>query len=310
MRKLRKLARRGRYDVVHSHVHHFSGLVLSAARAAMVPVRLAHSHNDTFALERNASLPRRSYLAFSEWLIQRNATAGVAASAEAARSLFGARWSSDARWSILYCGIALDPFRLPLAGKDLRSELGIPAGHLVVGHVGRFDPQKNHHFFAEVASEIARRHPAVHFLLVGDGPLRPTIQDAFAGKGLASQTTFAGLRGDVPQVMRCAMDLLLFPSHFEGLPLTLLEAQAASLPAVISDAISPETDVLPFCITRLSLSAQPSVWADAVLATASKGRPDRNTSLAALESSPFNAAASSTNLLSLYRKCLTAATAR
>ena len=103
------------------------------------------------------------------------------------------------------------------------------------------------------------------------------------------------------------MDVLLFPSLFEGLPLTLLESQAASLPAVISDAISPETDVLPDCITRLSLASHPSVWADAVLAAASRPRPDQAACLRALESSPFNAANSSANLLSLYQNGLSRA---
>ncbi|MGD0041301.1 MAG: glycosyltransferase, partial [Isosphaeraceae bacterium] len=134
----------GPYDIVHSHVHHFSGLVLRLAHRAGVLMRIAHSHNDASPVDGRARLPRRLYLRLMERWIAHHATLGLAASPEAAASLYGPHWADDPNRRVLYCGIDLAPFRSLLDGAAVRREFGIPDGAYVVGHVGRFFPQKNH----------------------------------------------------------------------------------------------------------------------------------------------------------------------
>src|ERR1700732_4935953 len=198
--RFRQILREGNYDVVHSHVHLFSGALLRWAKAEGVPVRIAHSHN-THDGRPNTSARRLYRKVMRSW-INRYATHGLAASKPAARELFGADWQLDSRFRVLHCGIDLKPFWEPMSLEKIRAELGIPPDAPVVGHVGRFDPQKNHRFLLEIAGEILKRRKDVHFLLVGDGPLRPEIEDRARAEGIADKMHFVGSRTDVPRLMR------------------------------------------------------------------------------------------------------------
>jgi glycosyltransferase involved in cell wall biosynthesis len=285
----RILREHGPYDVVHGHPYHYSGWVLRTADAVGVPVRIAHSHNDYSRVDSEAPLLRRCYLALTRHWIARHATHGLAASEQAASSLFGPDWRSDPRWQVLYCGIHLPPFRQHVDQKTVRAELNIPADAFVVGHVGRFQKQKNHAFLVNVAKETARRHPNVRLLLIGDGPLRPAVERQVAESGLADRVIFAGLRPDVARLMLGAMDAFVLPSLHEGLGLVLVEAQAAGLPCILTDSLPEEVDLVRPLVRRLSLSESPSTWADAVSQMASDpSRIAQAEALAVVERSPFN----------------------
>jgi glycosyltransferase involved in cell wall biosynthesis len=268
--RFRRILREGRYDVVHSHVHLFSGAILRWAYAEGVPVRIAHSH--TSQDDKASTLARRFYRRAMKSWIDRYATQGLAASRLAAAQLFGEDWRRDRRIQVVHCGIDLRPFEEPVAREEVRAELGIPPDATVVGHVGRFVPAKNHRFFLEIASEISRRRPDIHFLLVGDGPLRPDIEARAAAMGFNGNMHFAGNRNDVPRLMRGGMNVFVFPSLWEGLPMTLIEAQAAGLPCVVSDKITDESTVSPNTCVRLPLSKQFVEWADETLARLAPNR--------------------------------------
>ena len=250
----------GPYDCVHSHVHHYSGYVLLLARMQGVPIRIAHSH--TAKPESEAGRLRKSYLSGMRWLIDRNATAGVVVSKVAGDSL-NPSWMRDQRWRLLPYGIDTTRFDSSDKRAELRTQLGIKSGP-VVGHVGRFVDVKNHKKFLEVAVELSRRNPAVHFLLVGDGPLRPKVEQEIAAAGLTARFTLTGNRADVPQLLQNAIDVFLFPSKYEGLPIALMEAQLAGLPCVASDAITPEAALDANTVTWMPLSSPAMEWADAV----------------------------------------------
>lgn len=287
----------GPYHVIHSHVHHYSGYVLSLARAAGIPVRIAHSHSDTRTAHAGSALLRQSYLCLSRRLIAANCTHGLAASVPAALALFGPDWGRDPRVKVLHCGIDLDPFRTTSDRKSVRSEFGLRSDDIVFGHVGRFVPVKNHAFLVEIAAEIVKREPRARFLFVGDGPLRPALEEQLRRSGIREHTVFAGLRSDVPRLMMGAMDTFLFPSLYEGLPLVLMEAQAANLPAIISDTIAPETTVVPALITRLSLRQSATVWAECAL----RHRECRTTNaLGEVRRSPFNVITGINDLAVIY----------
>lgn len=301
-RRLKRILReRGPYDVIHSHVHHYSGWVLRAARQAGVPVRIAHSHSDTYRLQAGTSPPRRLYLALAKRWIAAHATHGLACSRQAAAALFGPDWESDPRRRVLYYGIDLAPFRDDVDRVSVRRELGIPVDAFVVGHVGRFEEPKNHAFLVEIARHIAAREPRARFLLVGDGPLRKEIERKAAGLGLAGVVHFAGIRRDVPRLMMGAMDVFVLPSLWEGLPVVAIEAQAAGLSCVLSDVVPQEADVVPALMRRLSLERPPSLWAESALATRiDPARPPQPEALARVEASVFNVAVSANQLQSVY----------
>jgi len=262
---LRILRQYGPYDIVHSHVHHYSGYVLMLAAIGGVPVRIAHSHSDTRLAESSAGAVRKGYRVAMRSLIRMCSRSGLAVSTEAGNDLFAWPWRRSSEWKLQYLGIDLSRFEVAVDKQAVRRALGIPPDSLVVGHVGRFSEEKNHAFIVEVARELIGREPRTMFLLVGDGPLRASIEAKVASYSLQDYFVFAGVRSDVPTLMRGAMDALLFPSLREGLPITLLEAQAAGLKCVISDAISPEADLVEDLIQRESPKSSAATWSDRLL---------------------------------------------
>jgi glycosyltransferase involved in cell wall biosynthesis len=299
-RFMRVLQEDGPYDIVHSHVHHFGGYVLRLACRAGVPHRIAHSHCDTSYEDHAASWRRRSYLAIMRAAITRYATCGIAASDSAGQALYGRTWRRDLRWRVLYCGIDLEPFREAVDQVAVRAELGIPRDAPVIGHVGGFRSPKNHSFLVRVAASLVQQVPNARLLLVGDGPLRLQVEAEVAAAGIRKRVIFAGLTEKVGRLL-AAMDLFVFPSFGEGLPLAVLEAQAAGVPCLLSDVITKEVDVVPQLIRRRPLSLPASDWAWTI-ATLLRNRPSvpRQDALALVESSRFNAKASKDALEHLY----------
>jgi glycosyltransferase involved in cell wall biosynthesis len=292
----------GPYDIVHSHVHHFSGYVLWLAKQAGIPVRIAHSHNDNSSAEAKAGFYRRLYLTLTEWLIARYATLGFGCSRKAATDLFSPSWESDPRWQILYYGIDLTPFRQPVDKIAVRAELNIPTNAFVIGHVGRFEAQKNHVFLLEIAAEVAKREPRMCLLLLGDGSLRPTLEHKVIDLGLADRVIFAGVRSDVPRLMLGAVDVFILPSLHEGLPVVGIEVQAAGLPFILSDVITEEIDFVKTLVQRVSLSQPATEWAEAVLNQRSTGSTiSQSDALALVETSPFKIEKPVKQLESIYQ---------
>jgi glycosyltransferase involved in cell wall biosynthesis len=150
----------------------------------------------------------------------------------------------------------------------MRAELGISPDAFVVGHVARFSPQKNHSFLLDIARHVCAMNADARFVLVGDGPLRKAMEGKAKDLGISGNIVFTGIRGDVVRLVKGVMDVFLLPSLFEGFPLVLIEAQAVGLPCFIADTISPETDIVPELITRLSLAESARTWAQFVDAAA------------------------------------------
>jgi glycosyltransferase involved in cell wall biosynthesis len=296
----RILKQQGPYDVVHSHVHHYSGFVLRLARQAGVPKRIAHSHNDTRRVNAGAGLFRRGYLALMNRYLRQHATAGLACSSLAAEALFGPAWKSDDRWQVVPYGIDPGPFKAKDDPEQVRAELGLPADALVVGHVGRFVEQKNHEFLLEIATEVARLEPGMRLLLVGDGPLRPAIEQQATENCLKDKVIFTGVRSDVARLMKYAMDVFLLPSRFEGLGLVVVEAQAAGLPCVIADTVPEEATIIEPLVRRLSLDQPASEWGKAVISGGSGGPILQAKALEVVEHSIFNLDSSVKRMISIY----------
>jgi glycosyltransferase involved in cell wall biosynthesis len=261
----RVLREHGPYDVVHSHVHHYSGYVLMLAAMAGVPVRIAHSHSNTEPAELSSSPMRKVYRAAMRSLVCGCASGGLAVSTEAGDDLFAGPWRNSYKWTLHHLGIDLSRFEANVDRNALRQALGIPESAIVVGHVGRFTEEKNHGFIVDIAREVVRHEPRAFFLLVGGGPLRPSVEAKIASSFLKDSFLLTGVRADVPALMMGAMDAFVFPSLREGLPITLLEAQAAGLKCVVSDVISREADVVAGLIRRESPRASATQWAEHLL---------------------------------------------
>jgi glycosyltransferase involved in cell wall biosynthesis len=291
----------GPYDIVHSHVHHYSGYVLRLARRAGVPTAIAHSHNDISSLQAQAGWFRRLYLALTASWVARYATLGLACSGKAAASLFGANWQTHTHRLVLPYGIDLTRFQDAVAKDTVRAELHIPADAFVIGHVGRFDEQKNHSFLLEIAAELVKKEPKTRLLLVGDGSLHSEIAAKVQQLGLSENVIFAGIRSDVPRLMLGAMDVFLFPSLYEGLGLVLVEAQAAGLPCIFSDVVPQEADIVKPLVKRISLSQSALKWAKEILQQRDAiSTINQSEALALVKNSPFNIENSVKQLEKIY----------
>jgi glycosyltransferase involved in cell wall biosynthesis len=296
------LLRRARYDVVHSHVHHFSGVVLAVAQAAGVPARAAHSH--TCESGASARLPRRIYLGTMRALLEISMTQGFAVSDQAA-GLAGERLRS--RFRALACGIDLQALEGARSdGAELRRRLGIPADAPVVGHVGRLAEEKNHAFLLRVMIRLIGRVPRARLVIVGGGNLRGELENRVRRLGLRQRVVFTGPRDDVPELLGGVLDALALPSLREGLPAAVLEAQAAALPCVVSEQTPTQAVILPELVERVDLGRGVDAWAEALARALSRPRPDRREACRRLRERGFDVAASYGALTSAYEEMLAA----
>jgi glycosyltransferase involved in cell wall biosynthesis len=290
----------GPYDVIHSHVHFFGALVLRLAARHGVPLRIAHSRNDTRAAERDQGWVRRGYVGLMRRWIRAYANYRIAISRSAAEDLFGADWERDDRHRMVYSGRDFSPYGAAVDRTEVRTALGLPPEAFVLGHIGRFYWRKNHPFVVEVAAALFERAPHARLLLVGDGPDQADIEALVAARGLASRVVFAGARSDVPRLIKGAMEAFVFPSHHEGLGMVVVEALAAGLPCVISDALPEEIDVVPELIHRLPLDTAPALWAERILGASGAPRPAAEEAYKAVCASEFSIERSTARLCEVY----------
>lgn len=296
------LREHGPYDIVHSHVHHFSGYILRLAKEEGVPVRIAHSHLNSSLIESNSKFHRRLYIALTKRWINQYATLGLAVSHQALSDLFNQTQNADPRWQLLFCGIDLTNFRYTVDSNTVRTELGIPSDAFVIGHVGRLHPQKNHDFIIDIAAQVAKREPNMRLLLVGEGSLMSDIKEKVVNKDLEHNVIFTGSRSDIPRLMLGAMDTFIFPSLYEGLGLVLVEAQAAGIPCILSDVVPKEADIVVPLMQRLSLLEPASVWAETILNRREiKSNITQLEALKLIESSLLNIQNSTRKLEECYR---------
>lgn len=171
---------------------------------------------------------------------------------------------------LLHNGVDLNVFRYDPEGRcRIREEFAL-SDKLVVGHVGRFHKQKNHHYLIEIFASIkAIRNDAV-LLLVGTGELERVIRKRIQELDIDDAVIFAGQRFDIPQLLS-AMDVFVFPSFHEGMPNTVIEAQATGLPCVIADTITKEANITGL-VQYLSLEQSLEQWTHAVLSSLTNER--------------------------------------
>lgn len=224
------------YKIVHAHMDKMSGFILRAAKKAGVPTRIAHSHNT----QSEGGIAAKVYKSYAGSKISKASTHYLACSKVAANWLFKSKASSS---TILKNGIELNKFAFSQAIRDhVRTDLRIEINTLAIGHIGRFNHQKNHIFLIDIFNELLKTVPNAVLILVGVGPLRSSIEEKVKGLNIENKVQFLGSRSDVEFLLQ-AFDLFVFPSLHEGLPVTLVEAQASGLPCIISDNISSEVDM-------------------------------------------------------------------
>lgn len=252
------------YPIVHGHIGSTAAIYLSIAKKYGA-YTIAHSHSAGAGsgLYRLFAYPTR-YVADHFFACSRDA--GV--------SRYGKRFGTDASCcQVLNNAVDTQIFAFnPEIRSQARRKLCIEESTLVVGHVGRFADAKNHKFLLDIFDRLHQQAPDSVLLLVGDGELRPQIEARIAQKHLDGAVTLTGVQPDVWNYYQ-AMDVFLMPSLYEGLPVSLVEAQAAGLPCCVSDVVPHESAITDLVHFR-SLCDDAAVWADWVLTRAAEDRVD------------------------------------
>lgn len=257
------LLRREQYHVVHLNL--FQGLSLSyagTAKRAGISVRIAHSHNT--ALRKSATKPLKELIHnAAKYIFAGDATEFWACSSNAARFLFPKRALEKRGYRFIPNGIEVERFRFDPSVRDqVRAGLGLE-DKLVIGNVGRLCYQKNQDFLLDVFAQVKRRRPESRLLLVGEGELLEQLKEKARRLNIADCVIFYGVSAHVERLL-WAMDVFVFPSRFEGLPLTGVEAQAAGLPCFFSDTIAQECDIKG-SVVFLPLAAGGAAWAETII---------------------------------------------
>lgn len=245
----------GYHSVLRISQHSLSSLELLAARLAGANKVIFRSSNTQSCGSCLNRLLHRIFIPLAYFI----PTVRIAPSTEVAQFMFGTTKGVH----ILHNGLDTQSFKFSLDSRQkMRQELNVQ-DKFVVGHIGRFNFQKNHKFLLKIFAEIKNLHSDVVLWLVGKGELEKEIRKEVIQLGLQNNIQFLGVRADIPAILS-AMDVFVFPSLFEGMPNTVLEAQTSGLPCLISDSITKQvqqTDLIHF----MSLKNNPAQWAEKTL---------------------------------------------
>lgn len=291
-RALRDLMRAHHYHAVHAHNMFNCGISMLAAKVSGVPVRISHAHS---ALAESGGLVTGIYEGLMRLLILGCSTDLVACGIRAGVRLYGDR-AFRRRGELILNGIDIAAYRFdPEARAELRKELGLENAFLI-GHTGHLMAVKNQRFLIERMPGILRRRPDARLLLLGDGPDRSILELRIRELNLQDTVLLPGNRTDIRRWLS-AMDVFVFPSLYEGMPLSVIEAQASGLTCVISDGVPPDVH-LTSLIRVLPLDAPEADWIDAICSAGRESlSPD---DMAAV--SRFDASASMERIHHLYDK--------
>lgn len=244
----------GNYDVVHLHTSYWKRLLIEQiAMECNIPKVIVHSHNTQIDIvdESKRKQAEKVHWELREKFDINLATDFCACSWAAADWLFGPKIPRE-QIKILHNAIDIEKFAYnPSVQAKCRNLLGVE-DNFVMGHIGRFSAQKNHDFLIDVFYEVSKELTNAKLMLVGEGPLENLVREKVERLGIMDKVLFLGQRQDIPQLLQ-AMDVFCLPSKFEGLPISLVEAQASGLTCIASIRVPEESTIVSTHMARLPL---------------------------------------------------------
>lgn len=247
-----------KYSIVHFHESSMSYITpLYYAKKYNIKTRIIHCHSSAI----RGFFLNKVFHYINKKKIHKLANIYISCGKKAGDWFYSGTKVFD-KYIIVHNGIDINKFQYNSNVRNtILKELSLD-DNFVVGHIGRFNAVKNHRFLIEIFEEVLKINPKSKLLLVGDGDLIDEIKEFTIEKQIDKNVIFLGNRTDIDQLVQ-AMDVLVFPSLYEGYPLTIIEASASGLPVVMSDTITNEV-VLKGNIFQLPLQNEPVVWAKKV----------------------------------------------
>ena len=288
----------GPYQSIHAHTLFNCGIAMKAAKKSGVGIRISHAHTTA---DNEVGLIRKIYISFMRKLILDNSTNLLACSDLAGEYLFGAENIKSDKYTMFPNLISYENI-IDVNYEDVEKfkiENKLQKDDLVIGHIGTFKESKNQKFLFKIV-KILKRNKDVKLLLVGDGSMRDELENMCKDLDISDKVIFTGTRDDIDVILN-SMDVFVFPSTFEGLGLVLLEAQAAGLPCVVSEAIQPEADLQLGLFSKLNLSDGAEFWANKIIEVYGKKETDKQEILDAFEKQGYSTEKCISKLLSIYK---------
>ena len=278
------------YKILHSHVRSYASLYLPIAHKAGLKT-IIHSHSTSNG-KGFASVVKR----IMQFPLRFQADYFFACSKGAGSWLFGKKIVDSKKFHILQNAIDIEKYQFnPKIREEYRKQLGLGDKKAFI-HVGRFHPAKNHTFLLNLFAEIHKRDDNTVLLLAGDGALRSAIERQIAELELQDSVVLLGNRSDVPNLLQAA-DCFLFPSLWEGLPVTVVEAQAAGIPCFISDKITKEVE-LSDLVKYLPIDNGIGCWVNSV----SQVSIDKKNVIDQIKKAGFDIWSTASELTNFYKK--------
>lgn len=251
------IMKKDKYNCIHSHTLFNSGVAVMAAKHCGVPIRVTHSHSS--GIMKKDNFVNRMYFGVSRYLIKKNTTVQVACDENSGKYLFGDEFDGI----ILHNGIDIDKFN-PNTSAMLSLHPDLERKDVLkLAAISSFYEVKNHTFMIKVAYSLKRKGIDFRLFFVGRGPLEGRLKKEIAKYKLQDEVVFLGVLNNVHELLP-AIDVVLMPSLYEGIPVSLVEAQASGTPAVISNRISKDVDLGLGLLTFLDIDDNYDVWADVV----------------------------------------------
>ena len=236
-------------DIVHVHGSSaIMGVELIAARLAGCKIRIAHSHNTTCENKKADKIFRP--------LFNKSYTTAFACGEDAGKWMFGKR-----KFTIIPNGRNLKKYEYDTKKRtEYRNKLGVSSDALVIGHVGRFNQQKNHEYLVRIFSEVYKKNRNSYLVLVGTGEKVDEIKNRSKELEFGKNVIFTGVIENISDYLS-AFDVMLLPSLYEGLPLVVIEWQIAGLPCIVSDTVTKECAITSL-VKFESIEKEPEAWAN------------------------------------------------
>lgn len=249
------------YKIIHGHMDSFGFFYSMVAKLNGVKIRISHSH---------VAATEPTLKGFLKTLLNRfwrfSVSHYFACSMKAGNYMYG----KNSKFTVINNAVDLSRFSYNEEfGSNVKHELGIE-NKFIVGHIGRFEPQKNHLFLLKIFKEILKKNANSVLVLVSTGGLYEKIQNDAKVMGIFDKVLFLGVRKDTERLYQ-AFDIFVMPSLFEGLPVTGVEAQACGVPCLFSSEITQEVNLLP-TTEYLPLKKSPQEWAEKILEMSKKKR--------------------------------------
>lgn len=249
-KELKQFFKKHKYKIAEFHQGITYYYPLKMAKKYGVSKRIIHNHG----IDRKFLKKFKIYNeVFAKRRISNLATNYFSCSEEVNNQLFSNKIIKQNTIEIIPNAIDVEKYEYSIENrKEIRQELKIEENIKIYGHIGTFTYPKNHNFLIEIYEKIQKAETDSKLILIGEGPLKSEIENKVKEKKLQENVLFLGIRQDIYKILS-AMDYFIFPSVFEGVPLTLIEAQSNGIPIAMSDSISQEATINSNCF-RLPLS--------------------------------------------------------